>query len=123
MSIMPCCALLCCTAPQANKDADSPADGGTAAPSEATSGRGRRGGFGDARSMLWRAFWAAHQRFFRHMCMAAKVRMCAQVHAVCVCVWLGVAGGVSEWVGEVWLNLCWLFCGAVAAPFWPPPPL
>ena len=24
--------------------------------------------------MLWRAFWAAHQRFFRHMCMAAKVR-------------------------------------------------
>ena len=24
-------------------------------------------------NMLWRAFWAAHQRFFRHMCMAAKV--------------------------------------------------
>ncbi len=23
--------------------------------------------------MLWRAFWATHQRFFRHMCMAAKV--------------------------------------------------
>jgi hypothetical protein len=23
--------------------------------------------------MLWRAFWASHQRFFRHMCMAAKV--------------------------------------------------
>ena len=22
---------------------------------------------------LWRVFWAAHQRFFRHMCMAAKV--------------------------------------------------
>lgn len=25
------------------------------------------------RHMLWRAFWAAHQRFFRHMCMASKV--------------------------------------------------
>ena len=25
---------------------------------------------------LWRVFWAAHQRFFRHMCMAAKVRAC-----------------------------------------------
>lgn len=25
--------------------------------------------------MLWRAFWASHQRFFRHMCMAAKVRL------------------------------------------------
>ena len=24
-------------------------------------------------SRIWRAFWAAHQRFFRHMCMAAKV--------------------------------------------------
>ena len=22
---------------------------------------------------LWRIFWAAHQRFFRHLCMAAKV--------------------------------------------------
>lgn len=22
---------------------------------------------------LWRFFWASHQRFFRHMCMAAKV--------------------------------------------------
>ena len=22
---------------------------------------------------LWRMFWATHQRFFRHMCMAAKV--------------------------------------------------
>ena len=25
-------------------------------------------------SLLWRSFWASHQRFFRHMCMAAKVR-------------------------------------------------
>lgn len=25
------------------------------------------------RNQLWRAFWAAHQRFFRHMCMASKV--------------------------------------------------
>ena len=23
-------------------------------------------------AMLWRFFWACHQRFFRHMCMAAK---------------------------------------------------
>ena len=28
---------------------------------------GRRG------NLLWRTFWGAHQRFFRHMCMAAKV--------------------------------------------------
>ena len=26
-------------------------------------------------SLLWRSFWASHQRFFRHMCMAAKVRI------------------------------------------------
>lgn len=26
-------------------------------------------------SPLWRFFWAAHQRFFRHMCMASKVRI------------------------------------------------
>ena len=26
-------------------------------------------------SMLWRFFWAAQQRFFRHLCMAAKVSM------------------------------------------------
>jgi hypothetical protein len=46
----------------------------SAATGAATEGRSRRGGgFGDARSLLWRAFWAAHQRFFRHMCMAAKV--------------------------------------------------
>lgn len=25
-------------------------------------------------SLLWRSFWASHQRFFRHMCMAAKVQ-------------------------------------------------
>ena len=24
-------------------------------------------------NMLWRFFWASQQRFFRHMCMAAKV--------------------------------------------------
>lgn len=24
-------------------------------------------------NMLWRFFWAAQQRFFRHLCMAAKV--------------------------------------------------
>ena len=24
--------------------------------------------------LLWRAFWGCHQRFFRSMCMAAKVR-------------------------------------------------
>ncbi len=30
-------------------------------------------------SRIWRAFWSAHQRFFRHMCMAAKVRS-ARIH-------------------------------------------
>ena len=25
-------------------------------------------------SLLWRSFWASHQRFFRHMCMSAKVQ-------------------------------------------------
>lgn len=24
-------------------------------------------------NVLWRSFWGAHQRFFRHLCMAAKV--------------------------------------------------
>ena len=42
------------------------------APSGSATSAPRRG-FGDARSMVWRSFWAAHQRFFRHMCMAAKV--------------------------------------------------
>lgn len=28
---------------------------------------GRRG------NLTWRTFWGAHQRFFRHLCMAAKV--------------------------------------------------
>jgi len=27
------------------------------------------------RHLLWRSFWGAHQRFFRHMCMASKVRL------------------------------------------------
>lgn len=27
-------------------------------------------------AMLWRFFWAAQQRFFRHLCMAAKVETC-----------------------------------------------
>lgn len=31
-----------------------------------------RGGSVNVNS-IWRTFWAAHQRFFRHMCMAAKV--------------------------------------------------
>ena len=26
-------------------------------------------------AMLWRFFWAAQQRFFRHLCMAAKVHL------------------------------------------------
>ncbi|GAB4817769.1 hypothetical protein N2152v2_004815 [Parachlorella kessleri] len=51
----------------------SEASGPAAAATEGGRGSGRRGGFGDARSMLWRSFWATHQRFFRHMCMAAKV--------------------------------------------------
>ena len=29
-------------------------------------------------NMLWRFFWAAQQRFFRHLCMAAKVRTLSQ---------------------------------------------
>ena len=33
--------------------------------------------------LLWRAFWASHQRFFRHMCMAAKVRPPALDPACC----------------------------------------
>ena len=36
-------------------------------------------------SLLWRSFWASHQRFFRHMCMAAKVERgsCILAHNVC----------------------------------------
>lgn len=36
--------------------------------------------------LLWRAFWASHQRFFRHMCMAAKV--CTPYHPSLVSVLL-----------------------------------
>ena len=34
---------------------------------------GAPGGRNPRRHLLWRAFWGAHQRFFRHMCMASKV--------------------------------------------------
>ena len=49
--------------------------------------------------MVWRSFWAAHQRFFRHMCMAAKVpavvRMASAALAQnkCVVVGLQVSAG------------------------------
>lgn len=33
-------------------------------------------------SMLWRAFWASHQRFFRHLCMAAKVNAAVEISQV-----------------------------------------
>lgn len=36
-------------------------------------GGGRRRRAGGDRAVLWRAFWGAHQAFFRHMTMAAKV--------------------------------------------------
>ena len=32
--------------------------------------------------LLWRAFWGCHQRFFRSMCMAAKVRSSTLATAV-----------------------------------------
>lgn len=46
---------------------------GTTAGDGEGGGRRRRAGAGDQRSMTWRSFWAAHQAFFRHMTMAAKV--------------------------------------------------
>lgn len=39
-------------------------------------------------TMLWRAYWAAHQRFFRSMCMAAKV--CRQYLPTCQAVQHGL---------------------------------
>ncbi|KAK9819870.1 hypothetical protein WJX72_003467 [[Myrmecia] bisecta] len=49
----------------------------------------KRGG-----SLLWRAFWASHQRFFRHMCMAAKipclVRMTKEALEADKCVVIGL---------------------------------
>lgn len=58
---------------KAGGDGGGASEATSAATSAATSGRQRKSGFGSAGSMTWRAFWAAHQRFFRHMCMAAKV--------------------------------------------------
>ena len=58
------------------------------------SGRTGRGGFGSPSAMLWRTFWSAHQRFYRHMCMAAKVpaavRMSQQALADGKCVVIGL---------------------------------
>ena len=39
-------------------------------------GTNKKGG-----NMLWRFFWASHQRFFRHMCMAAKVCQIATINS------------------------------------------
>lgn len=60
--------------------------GASTAPSGAVSGRGRgeRGG-----GATWRYFWAAHQRFFRHMCMAAKV---------------GAVLGIVEEISATWMH-------------------
>lgn len=62
------------------------------------SGRTGRGGgssqFGNSNTMMWRSFWSAHQRFFRHMCIAAKVpaavRMAQQVLLDDKCVVIGL---------------------------------
>jgi len=59
------------------KGGDSATESAATKGPSATTSRGttakRGGGLGTGVSMTWRAFWAAHQRFFRHMCMAAKV--------------------------------------------------
>jgi hypothetical protein len=80
-------------AAEAYQDGRKPTDSG--AVSGATTSRGSRGGgFGSNSSMIWRAFWAAHQRFFRHMCMAAKVpaavRMAKDAVANGKCVVIGL---------------------------------
>jgi len=42
-------------------------------------------------SLLWRSFWASHQRFFRHMCMAAKVSF----HCCCCCSCMLLCNGLK----------------------------
>ena len=37
-------------------------------------------------NVLWRSFWGAHQRFFRHLCMAAKVPGLVRMSNVRPCV-------------------------------------
>lgn len=73
--------------------AEGGAPSGSTAGAGANSGR-RRGGFGGAASVTWRSFWASHQRFFRHMCMAAKVpeavRMAEAALAAGKCVVIGL---------------------------------
>lgn len=45
-------------------------------------------------SQLWRLYWANHQRFFRHMCMSAKVpavvRICSEALAEGKCIVIGL---------------------------------
>ncbi|KAL1815046.1 hypothetical protein DCAR_0519278 [Daucus carota subsp. sativus] len=45
-------------------------------------------------SQLWRLYWANHQRFFRHMCMSAKVpavvRICSEALAKDKCIVIGL---------------------------------
>jgi hypothetical protein len=83
----------------ANEAADAYQDGCKPTDSEGVSGAttsrgGRGGGFGSPSSVIWRSFWAAHQRFFRHMCMAAKVpaavRMAEKALADGKCVVIGL---------------------------------
>lgn len=47
-------------------------------------------------------FWGSHQRFFRQMCMAAKVESCAELaleavdHDMCAVIGLQSTGEASE---------------------------
>ncbi len=53
---------------QAEEPPENPKKGGPGAPKGSAAGP-KRGG----QNAVWRFFWGCHQRFFRHLCMAAKV--------------------------------------------------
>ena len=83
------------------KNANAAANGGDTNTNNANSVSGgeqrkssRGSTFSSTSSMIWRSFWAAHQRFFRHMCMAAKVpgavRMSADALQTGRCVVIGL---------------------------------
>ena len=60
-------------------------------------------------SLLWRSFWASHQRFFRHMCMAAKVHPCTNLA-------LTVGPLVLSWLFPIQSSataVCMLWCYSV----------
>lgn len=82
-------------AAEAYQDGRKTTDSGAVSGATASRGGGSRGsGFGSTSSIIWRSFWAAHQRFFRHMCMAAKVpaavRMAEDALANGKCVVIGL---------------------------------